>query len=82
MGASADATGGVAQHVDLGDDLAWRALDLVAALYTPRVTGLTASLETSGGDLNRDIVLAYHVALLRGTDIDQPRNLAKSVTVE
>jgi len=27
-------------------------------------------------------LLAYHVALLRGTDIDQPRNLAKSVTVE
>ena len=27
-------------------------------------------------------LLAYHVALLRGTDVDQPRNLAKSVTVE
>lgn len=27
-------------------------------------------------------LLAYHVAVLRGTDIDQPRNLAKSVTVE
>ena len=27
-------------------------------------------------------ILSYEVALLRGTDIDQPRNLAKSVTVE
>lgn len=27
-------------------------------------------------------LLAYHVALLKGTDIDKPRNLAKSVTVE
>ncbi len=27
-------------------------------------------------------LLAYHVALLKGTDLDQPRNLAKSVTVE
>ena len=27
-------------------------------------------------------MLAYHVAVLKGTDVDQPRNLAKSVTVE
>lgn len=27
-------------------------------------------------------LLAYHIAVLRGTDVDQPRNLAKSVTVE
>ena len=27
-------------------------------------------------------LFAYHVALLKGTDVDQPRNLAKSVTVE
>jgi len=27
-------------------------------------------------------LLSYHVAILKGTDIDQPRNLAKSVTVE
>jgi glucosamine--fructose-6-phosphate aminotransferase (isomerizing) len=42
-----------------------------------------------GGELIAPIVftiplqlLAYHVAVLRGTDVDQPRNLAKSVTVE
>jgi glucosamine--fructose-6-phosphate aminotransferase (isomerizing) len=27
-------------------------------------------------------LLAYNVAVLKGTDVDQPRNLAKSVTVE
>ena len=27
-------------------------------------------------------LLAYHTALAKGTDADQPRNLAKSVTVE
>ena len=27
-------------------------------------------------------LLAYHMAMLRGCDVDQPRNLAKSVTVE
>ena len=43
----------------------------------------------SGGVLLAPVVLtiplqllAYHVAVLRGTDVDQPRNLAKSVTVE
>jgi glucosamine--fructose-6-phosphate aminotransferase (isomerizing) len=27
-------------------------------------------------------LLAYHIAVIKGTDVDQPRNLAKSVTVE
>ncbi len=27
-------------------------------------------------------MLAYHTAVAKGTDVDQPRNLAKSVTVE
>jgi glutamine---fructose-6-phosphate transaminase (isomerizing) len=27
-------------------------------------------------------LFAYHIAVARGTDVDQPRNLAKSVTVE
>ena len=50
--------------------------------------GEIIELET-GGPLLSPIVmtvplqlLAYHVAVLRGTDVDQPRNLAKSVTVE
>jgi len=50
--------------------------------------GMVVELET-GGPLLAPVVLtvplqllAYHVAVLKGTDIDQPRNLAKSVTVE
>jgi len=50
--------------------------------------GEVIELET-GGALLAPVVLtvplqllAYHVAVLRGTDVDQPRNLAKSVTVE
>ncbi|ASG68469.1 glutamine--fructose-6-phosphate aminotransferase [isomerizing] [Francisella halioticida] len=47
-------------------------------------------LELDGGhDFSAPIVftvplqlLSYHVAILKGTDVDQPRNLAKSVTVE
>lgn len=27
-------------------------------------------------------LLAYHIAIYKGRDVDQPRNLAKSVTVE
>ena len=27
-------------------------------------------------------LLSYHTAVMKGTDVDQPRNLAKSVTVE
>ena len=45
-------------------------LDTGGALLAPVV--LTIPLQ----------LLAYHVAVLRGTDVDQPRNLAKSVTVE
>ena len=50
--------------------------------------GMVVELDT-GGTLLAPVVLtvplqllAYHVAVLRGTDVDQPRNLAKSVTVE
>ena len=50
--------------------------------------GYIIGLDT-GGPLLAPVVmtiplqlLAYHVALQRGTDVDQPRNLAKSVTVE
>ena len=42
----------------------------VPALVTPLVFALPLQL------------LAYHTALALGTDVDQPRNLAKSVTVE
>ncbi len=45
----AAATGGYATTIDLADDLDWRALDLVAALRTSRITGLAAKLVASDG---------------------------------
>jgi glucosamine--fructose-6-phosphate aminotransferase (isomerizing) len=54
------------------EDVAWEVLTVPATgeLLTPLL--LTIPLQ----------LLAYHVAVYRGTDVDQPRNLAKSVTVE
>ena len=49
---------------------AWIRLPPVPALISPVVTTIPLQL------------LAYHVAVRRGCDVDQPRNLAKSVTVE
>lgn len=50
----------------------------VHVIRTPRHVGvLSAILHTIPVQL-----LAYHAALLKGTDVDKPRNLAKSVTVE
>lgn len=52
--------------------------DGVNVIRTPRHVGvLSAILHTIPVQL-----LAYHVALYKGTDVDKPRNLAKSVTVE
>lgn len=53
-------------------DLAWETISLgsVPPLLMPMV--FTVPLQ----------LLSYHVAVYRGTDVDQPRNLAKSVTVE
>jgi len=50
----------------------WRHITLpeVPELIAPMIYAVPAQL------------LAYHAALARGTDVDQPRNLAKSVTVE
>ena len=50
----------------------WRTLTLppVAAPFAPILYSVPAQL------------LAYHTAIAKGTDVDQPRNLAKSVTVE
>jgi glucosamine--fructose-6-phosphate aminotransferase (isomerizing) len=45
-------------------------MPVVHPLITPLVYAIPVQL------------LAYHVAVVKGTDVDQPRNLAKSVTVE
>ena len=52
--------------------------DDVSVLYLPRVPAVVSPVVyTIPVQL-----LAYHVAVFKGTDVDQPRNLAKSVTVE
>lgn len=52
--------------------------DIVHVIRTPRHVGvLSPVVHTIPVQL-----LAYHAALARGTDVDKPRNLAKSVTVE
>ncbi|MCB9563354.1 MAG: FecR domain-containing protein [Kofleriaceae bacterium] len=64
LSALADATGGMVVPVDPADDLPWRALDAVAALYTPRVVGLTSRvLDPAGRTV--DGAIAY----LRGRQI-------------
>jgi len=55
---------------EAGDVWAQIAMPTVPSLLAPMVYAVPAQL------------LSYHTALARGTDVDQPRNLAKSVTVE
>jgi glucosamine--fructose-6-phosphate aminotransferase (isomerizing) len=52
--------------------------DAIATIEMPKVHPLIAPLVYAVPVQ----LLAYHVAVLKGTDVDQPRNLAKSVTVE
>jgi len=52
--------------------------DCVATITMPKVHPLIAPIVYAVPVQ----LLAYHVAVLKGTDVDQPRNLAKSVTVE
>ena len=52
--------------------------DGVHVIRTPRHVGILSPIVHSIPVQ----LLAYHVALARGTDVDKPRNLAKSVTVE
>ena len=62
--------------VTAGDDEAARHCD--DAIRVPR-TGAACAPVVTAVALQ---LFAYHVARLRGCEIDQPRNLAKSVTVE
>jgi glutamine---fructose-6-phosphate transaminase (isomerizing) len=72
--------GSVIAITTAGDDTLWRLLDrntdsilaipAMPATLTPIAIALPLQL------------LAYHIAVRRGCDVDQPRNLAKSVTVE
>ncbi|MBI1239157.1 MAG: glutamine--fructose-6-phosphate transaminase (isomerizing) [Alphaproteobacteria bacterium] len=58
--------------IDAAGDEAWMRIEVPAIdpLFAPLLHAVPAQL------------LAYHTAVVKGTDVDQPRNLAKSVTVE
>ncbi len=60
------------EGVDMRSDDGFRVLSMPAAPELVAPILYTVPLQ----------LLAYHVAVLKGTDVDQPRNLAKSVTVE
>ncbi|MES2987570.1 MAG: glutamine--fructose-6-phosphate transaminase (isomerizing) [Pseudomonadota bacterium] len=60
------------------EGLAQAGEDAIATIEMPSVHPLIAPLVYAVPVQ----LLAYHVAVARGTDVDQPRNLAKSVTVE
>ncbi|MEP3297564.1 MAG: glutamine--fructose-6-phosphate transaminase (isomerizing) [Pseudoruegeria sp.] len=61
-----------AEGANIAGDGVWETIILpdVSDLYAPILYSIPAQL------------LAYHTAVAKGTDVDQPRNLAKSVTVE
>jgi glucosamine--fructose-6-phosphate aminotransferase (isomerizing) len=62
------ATEGDERAAELADDVIW--IPEVPWMLSPVITVIPLQM------------LAYHIASLRGLDVDQPRNLAKSVTVE
>ena len=68
--------GNVIAIVTEGDEIIGKMADYVIGVpeTIPALSGLTAVIPLQ--------LLAYHMAVLRGCDVDQPRNLAKSVTVE
>ncbi|RSV15449.1 MULTISPECIES: glutamine--fructose-6-phosphate transaminase (isomerizing) [Sphingomonas] len=74
----AQARGAQVVLISDADGLALAGEDAVATIEMPKVHPLIAPLVYSVPVQ----LLAYHVAVARGTDVDQPRNLAKSVTVE
>ncbi len=61
-----------AQGAKIASDGAWNTIIMpdVPEIFAPILYAIPAQL------------LAYHTAVAKGTDVDQPRNLAKSVTVE
>jgi glucosamine--fructose-6-phosphate aminotransferase (isomerizing) len=62
------ATDGDEQIANIADHVLW--VPATPWLLSPVTTVIPLQL------------LAYHIAAIRGLDVDQPRNLAKSVTVE
>ena len=74
----AQARGAQVVLISDADGIAQAGENTVATIEMPRVHPLIAPLVYAVPVQ----LLAYHVAVFKGTDVDQPRNLAKSVTVE
>jgi glutamine---fructose-6-phosphate transaminase (isomerizing) len=74
----AQARGAKVVLISDADGIAQAGGDAMATIEMPRVHPLIAPLVYAIPVQ----LLAYHVAVAKGTDVDQPRNLAKSVTVE
>lgn len=72
------ARGGKVVLISDADGLAEAGEGCMATIEMPKVHPLIAPLVYAVPVQ----LLAYHVAVIKGTDVDQPRNLAKSVTVE
>ncbi len=72
------ARGGKVVLISDADGIAQAGEDCMAVIEMPKVHPLIAPLVYAVPVQ----LLAYHVAVAKGTDVDQPRNLAKSVTVE
>ena len=72
--------GSVIALTTAGDDALWRLLDpatdsiIAVPAMSPHLAPIVITVPLQ--------LLAYHIAVRRGCDVDQPRNLAKSVTVE
>ncbi len=74
----AQARGAQVVLISDADGIAQAGENTIATIEMPRVHPLIAPLVYAVPIQ----LLAYHVAVLKGADVDQPRNLAKSVTVE
>lgn len=76
--AEAQARGAQVVLISDADGIAQAGENTIATIEMPKVHPLIAPLVYAVPVQ----LLAYHVAVFKGTDVDQPRNLAKSVTVE
>ena len=75
----AAASGGYSTTLDLADDLGWRAFDLVAALHTPRVSGLEGKLYDAAGTHVPATVYVKTPQLADGEELELVAKLASDL---
>ncbi len=78
--ALAASTNGYSTTIDLADDVAWRAFDLIAALHTTRVTGLQGRIVDTSGTLVPSALYLRSPQLTDGEEIEVVAKLAGSGT--